>query len=187
MSADDRMRWDAFYREKAGDPYPDPDPLLFQFTPPVCALGSARALDLACGLGQNGLWLAAQGYTVDLMDASRVALTRARTEATRRGLRSANFLQVDLDTVKLETSEYDLICIVRFLDRNLVPQIRAAVRPGGRVIYATFNQQLLETRTGFNPDYLLRAGELGGYFGDWQILRNDDSTPFSQLVAIKPG
>ena len=56
-----------------------------------------HALDLASGLGQNGLWLASQGYTVDLIDISRVALTKARDEANRRRLRNVNFFQLDLD------------------------------------------------------------------------------------------
>ena len=34
MTGDDRLRWDQIYRERNEEPYPSPDPLLFEFTPP---------------------------------------------------------------------------------------------------------------------------------------------------------
>ncbi|MBC8100405.1 MAG: methyltransferase domain-containing protein, partial [Armatimonadetes bacterium] len=84
MSADDRVRWDEIYHDLAQQRYPAPDALLFECVPPPSA--HSRALDLACGVGQNGIWLATQGYTVDLMDISRVALNRARGEMAMRNL-----------------------------------------------------------------------------------------------------
>ncbi len=187
MAAKDRVRWDTIYRETTAYPYPDPNPLLFQYTPSVLGIERQhRALDLAAGLGQNGLWLAAQGYVVDLMDISRVGLKRAQEKAHERGLRSVNFLQVDLDEVTLEADAYDLICVFRFLDRRLFPQIRAAIRPGGRVIYETFNVHWAKRMPDVNRSFLLDEGELGGTFGDWKILRNLEAGYTSQLVAIKP-
>jgi SAM-dependent methyltransferase len=186
MSASDRVHWDTIYRTRGETGFPDPDPLLYQTVPPLRPGESAHALDLASGLGQNGLWLAAQGYTVDLIDISRVALTQARDEATRRHLRTVNFFQLDLDSAQLQTSAYDLICVIRFLERSLLPQIRAAMRPGGRIIYQTFNIRFLSVKPDMNPAYLLEIGELAGFFGDWRILRNSEPDHVSQLVAVKP-
>lgn len=187
MAAKDRVRWDTIYRETAAYAYPDPNPLLFQYTPSVHGIERQhRALDIAAGLGQNGLWLAAQGYVVDLMDISRVGLKRAQEKALERGLRNVNFLQVDLDEVTLEANTYDLICVFRFLDRRLFPQIRAAIRPGGRVIYETFNVRWAERIPDANRGFLLDEGELAGAFGDWNILRSLEAGYTSQLVAIKP-
>src|SRR5690606_21845859 len=62
MAEGDRSRWDGIYRQRNHLPYPDPDPLLFEYTPPLTTSYEKRALDLAGGLGQNGLWLAQQGY-----------------------------------------------------------------------------------------------------------------------------
>lgn len=185
MSARDRLRWDTAYRERAAQAYPPPDPLLFQHTPPLRAPGAAAALDLAAGLGQNGLWLAAQGYTVDLVEISRVALTRAQEEAARRDLHGINFFQLDLDGGGLETAAYDLVCVFRFLSRPLMPQIRAAVKPGGRIVYQTFNTRYQMIKPDVNPDYLLQIGELAGLFGDWKIVYSSEPAHVSQLVAIK--
>ncbi len=186
MAAHDRQRWDETYREKADRAFPDPDPLLFPFAPPLREPLSASALDLAAGVGQNGLWLAAQGYSVDLIDVSRVALAQAQAEAARRQLQNVNFFALDLDNAALEPARYDLICIFRFLSRALIAPIRAATKPGGRVIYQTFNTRYAETRAGLNPDYLLAIGELAGFFGDWKILHHSELAHVSQIVAIKP-
>ncbi len=184
MSAADRQRWDTFYAGRENQPPPPPDPFLFQHTPP--ADGEARALDLAAGLAQNGLWLATQGYTVDVMEISRVALARAQAEAAARGLRRLNFFQVDLDSTALEPDVYDFVCLFRYLQRSLFPQLRAIVKPGGRIVYETFNLNYLALNPDFNRRFLLEPGELSGMFADWQIIYSSERTHVSQLVAVKP-
>jgi SAM-dependent methyltransferase len=186
VSAEDRIRWDAIYRERINSDYPPPDPLLFDYTPPLTPGQEFRALDLAAGPGQNGLWLAAQGYTVDIMDISRIALLRAHSEMASRNLRSANLLPVDLDTVELPANFYDLVCVFRYLKRDLFPQLRACIRPGGRLLYETFNVRYRAIVPDFNPAFLLEVGELAGYFADWKLLLNSEETHISQLVARKP-
>lgn len=185
MTERDRVRWDDIYRQRGQRPCPAPDPLLLNYTPPVRGAQVARALDLAGGVGQNGLWLAEQGYTVDILDISRVALSRARDEMTARGLRSVNLLQMDLDAVELNAAYYDLVCVFRFLKREFMPHLRASVRIGGRVIYETFNLHYLEIVPEFNPAYLLNPGELEAMFTGWRVVYHDESGPRSQIVAIK--
>lgn len=184
MTAEDRVRWDNYFRSRARDPYPDPDPLLLQTVPP--ALPNMRALDLCGGLGQNGLWLAEQGYIVDIMDISRVALQRARTEMTLRNLRNVNLLQADVDTLQLDPETYDLVCMFRYLRRDLFPKIARALRPGGRIVYETFHVGYLEAVPNFNRAFLLERGELPRYFAGWQVLHYEETAHAAQLVALKP-
>lgn len=186
MSAEDRTRWNEVYRDNSVEGYPPPDPLLFEFTPPVMDDREYRALDLASGVGQNGLWLAEQGYIVDLMDISRVGLLRAQTELGERDVHNVNLLPVDLDDYELEANRYDLVCVFRYLKRDLFTQIRRTICPGGRVIYVTFNKRYREVVPGFNSAFLLEIGELGGYFADWKILHHWEETHISRIVAIKP-
>lgn len=188
MSIYDRQHWDSIYSERANKPLPPPDPLLFPYTPPVTEDRVYRALDLAGGQGQNGLWLAAEGYVVDVVDISRVALMQGQAEMARRSLRTMNFRQLDLDENKLDFDEpYDLICVFRFLKRELFAALRTAIRPGGRIIYATYNIRHLAEHPEFRREFLLEPGELAGYFADWRILYNADDAALSELVAIKPG
>ncbi len=186
MTVEDRARWDSIYRQRNQDTYPDPDPFLFEYTPPVAASQDKRALDLAGGLGQNGLWLAQQGYTVDVIDISRMALLRGRQEMVSHNLRNMNFLQVDLDTVDLKLSKYHLVCVFRYLKRELFPQIRASIRPGGRLIYETYNVHYTKIVPQFNPAFLLQPGELTQYFADWKVLHRSEIDHISRIVAIKP-
>lgn len=186
MSHEDRVRWDAVYRQRSQQPFPEPDPFLFDYTPPANPLEGRRALDLAGGQGQNGLWLAQQGYTVDVMDISRMALARGRQEMIARGLRNLNFLPVDLDAVDLEPDRYDLVCVFRYLKRELFPSLRTCVRPGGRVIYETFNTRYQQIVPAFNPVFLLEPGELPALFDGWRLLHASDTQHISRLVALKP-
>jgi len=184
MSTQDRVRWDEIYTQRARQPYPAPDPLLLRSVPP--AQPDQRALDLAAGFGQNGLWLAQQGYTTDIVDISRIALKRARAEMSMRNLRNVNLLQMDFDQLELEANHYDVLCVFRYLRRDLLPLLKLALRPGGRVIYETFNRRYLERVPQFNPDFLLDVGELAAFFDGWQVLHHESATYNEQLVAIKP-
>ena len=185
MAAEDRIRWDGIFRQQTGQPYPPPDPLLLQYTPPPTD-EEARGLDLAAGVGQNGLWMAQQGYTVDIIDISRIALRRALSEQTMRNLRNVNLLQMDVDDLRLDAKRYDVICVFRYLNRHLFPLLKRATKPGGRMIYSTFNVDYLQIVPQFNKKFLLDLGELEGFFSDWQIVYSEDVAHESHLVAIKP-
>ncbi len=187
MSAEDRVRWDSIYKSaQLRRAYPLPDPLLYEFVPPVDTDRVYRALDLAAGLAANGLWLAAQGYLVDVIDISRTALEIARDEMAARGLHNLNILQADLDSTDLEPEAYDIIVVARFLKRELFPHIRFATRPGGRVIYETFHTGYLTQVPGFNRAYLLESGELRRCFEGWEILFELETETTAQIAAQKP-
>ncbi|MGB7337479.1 MAG: class I SAM-dependent methyltransferase [Phototrophicaceae bacterium] len=197
MSAQDRIRWDDIYA-KRNTSYPKPDNLLLDYIPAAAADSDARALDLAAGLGQNGLWLAEQGYKTDVMDISRVGLQRARAEMTMRNIRNANLLQVDIDKLVLRRSglcndihdicpeSYTIIAVFRYLRRPLLPILKEAICSGGRLVYETFNQHYLEEVPEFNPDFLLEIGELEAAFSDWRFIHYDESSHITQMVAVKP-
>ncbi len=199
MSAKDRIRWDEIYSKRNRDSkFTAPDTLLLDYAPAPEKDDSLRALDLAAGTGQNGLWLAEQGYNVDVMDISRVALRLARAEMTMRNIRNVNLLQVDIDKLVLRRSglcegiheicpeNYDVIIVFRYLRRPLFPILREATRSGGRVIYETFNLNYLEQVPEFNPDFLLKPGELETAFEGWRFVHYDESSHVSQMVAVKP-
>jgi SAM-dependent methyltransferase len=185
MSVEDRVRWDQIFRKRARDPFPVPDPFLLQYTPSAHGV-PLRALDLAGGVGQNALWLAEQGYEVDLIDISRVALKQALSEMGMRNLRRINLLQMDVDALDLQPAEYDLICVFRYLKRSIFPVIKSSVRPGGRVIYESYNLHYLDLVPEFNREFLLSDSELESCFSDWRVLCAENEGHISRLVAINP-
>jgi tellurite methyltransferase len=184
MAQSDRARWDQRYADPSGNFKTDPHPLLVRYAPP-CRPG-LRALELACGLGRDALWLAAQGCRVDAIDISFTALRQARADMLRRQIDGVNFILADLDHFPLPDRPYDLVYIFRFLDRGLFPAIRERVHPGGRVIYETLNIHRLRISPDTNPDHMLQPGELAGHFPGWTVLYASDQGFLSGFVGVKP-
>lgn len=186
MSAQDRARWDTIFKQNAHKPFPAPDPLLLAYTPLALQKEDVRALDLCAGLGQNGLWLAEQGYATDIMDISRVALTRGRREMTIRNLRNVNMLQVDVDQLVLEHRVYDVVCVFRYLRRTLFQTLKNSIRSGGRIIYESYNMRYLTQVPDFNRGFLFEPNELKAIFSEWQVLLYEELDDTSRIVALKP-
>lgn len=184
MSPKDRERWDAKWSAME-DGIGKPHVLLERYGH---LFSGGDALDLACGRGQNSLLLAGLGYRVLAVDVSPVALNSARQAAELYGLnKNIQFRQVDLDEWAIPTESFDLIVVFRFLDRNLFPAIKHALRLGGGLLYSTRNIGVLEREPDTNPAYLLQPGELRTIFGDWEIIFYEDGEVDSSIVARKPG
>ena len=161
-------------------------------------------LDLACGTGRNGLYLVANRMSVVFADADPAALAQVRSALTDPMYQStrelADLWRVDFELGQsrpLENRRFGAIMVFRYLYRPLIEPIRQAVLPGGMVIYETFTVDQPKFGRPKNPDYLLRHGELPGYFEDWDILHRfegvqdgrEGGSPraTSRIVAIKPG
>jgi len=182
MSREDRRKWDARWQEME-EPTP-PDGLLVEAER---LLSGGLALDLACGRGQNALWLADHGYRVLGVDGSWVALSAAREEADRRGRgRDALFVQADLDVWRPPPAAFDLVAVFRFLDRSLFPHLQAALRPGGLLFYATRHRGVLRWRPDATQGFLLRKGELPSHFAGWEIVRHEEGAKNTRFIARKP-
>jgi len=184
MASSDRERWNRRYRDPIRKLRKDPQKLLVDHAPPVQP--GSRALELACGLGFDAMWLAEQGYTVDAIDISINALRKARAGMLERGITGVNFIVADLDHGALPVYVYDLVYGFRFLDRSLFAALRDRVRPGGIVIYETLNTRWVEIRPETRQSHMLAKGELITFFSDWDVLHFDESTRMSGIVARKP-
>jgi SAM-dependent methyltransferase len=183
VSDADRARWDERWAALAGQPF-RPNPLLAAF---LGELSGGQALDLACGRGQDALWLAGRGYQVLGVDISPVALEQARAAAGALGVEGLiRFERRDLDGWVPPAAAYDLICVFRYLDRRLFPFIRLALRPGGLLFYQTRHLGALSHQPGATRAYLLRPGELRRAFPDWQALLSHEGESEAELVARKP-
>lgn len=142
MATSDRDRWDAKYKARSTVKLAAPDEWLQQHV--ECCERPGRALDLACGLGHNAIWLAQRGWQVDAVDISPVGLDLAAALASQSDCQTISWIAADLDEFEPIMGKYDLVTIFRFLDRHRVPQIiETALRPGGILIYETFTEQQL--------------------------------------------
>ena len=133
MSAAERDKWDARYRDGAYENRTHPTALLAEWLP---RLPTGRAFDVACGAGRNALYLAEHGFNVTALDISRVALDRGRRAAAERSL-EVNWLAEDLDedpVRALPAGPFELIVWVRYVHRTLMPHLLARLTDGGALL-----------------------------------------------------
>lgn len=151
-------------------------------------------LDLACGDGHNGIFLAAKGLSAVLADASDRALQRAGELAEGAGVK-VTLWQVDLekgDTDPLGKDVFGAILVFRYLHRPLIPSIKRALKGGGILVYETYTIDQPGFGKPHNPDFLLNPGELRSWFKDWDILfsfegiRENPERAVAQMVCRKP-
>jgi SAM-dependent methyltransferase len=152
------------------------------------ATTTRRALDLACGRGRHALLLANRGYDVDAVDYALPALTTLKHAADARGL-AIHCLATDITTWALPSARYAVIIVVNFLERTLFDGLRAAVVPGGALLYETVSS---DERTGTTPavppDFILAPGELDEICRGWRILsRHEDTTTHNGRVVARAG
>ncbi len=145
---------------------------------------SGHALDLACGRGRHALWLAARGLAVEAVDRDEAALAWLREEATRRGLAvTTRLLDLERPTAVLAASAYDLIVVVHYLHRPLFPQIVAALRPGGVLVYETFTTGQAAIGKPTNPDFLLLPDELPTLVAPLEVCEAREGLSDGRMLA----
>jgi SAM-dependent methyltransferase len=77
----------------------------------VGELPPGRALDLACGEGQNTVWLASRGWDAVGVDYSDVAIAKARERAAREGV-DVEFVSADLLEYEPARGAFDLVILL---------------------------------------------------------------------------
>lgn len=168
MAIQDREKWDR--QHAVGRATQQPSGFLREiFEAGAWPIEPCRALDIATGKGRNAIFLAERGFEVVAIDISPVALAEARKHADEKGL-SISWQQAGLEKIELPENSYDLIVNFNYLQRSLLPQLKAALKVGGYVIFETY---LLDQRTighPKNPDYLLRHNELLDLFREFRVL-----------------
>jgi SAM-dependent methyltransferase len=181
----DRVKWDRRYGAATAD-LEGPDPLLMKA---VELVRPGRALDLACGRGANALFLAENGFQVDAVDISIEALRTLQSAARRRHADVASVV-ADLDYFTLPESVYDLVAVFYFFAEPLIGPIKAALKPGGMLCYATYNVRHQSVKPGFNPAYLIEPNALTSYFSGLEpIFQDPDAGEWrnvSYLLAQRP-
>lgn len=124
---------------------------------------TGTALDLACGLGGNAVFLAQHGLAVTALDISSVAINKLTRYAAEHKL-TINADQQHITPESLKANRFDVIVVSRFLDRTLMNAIIDALKPNGLLFYQTFTREKATDTPPHNPDYLLANNELLALF-----------------------
>ena len=130
------------------------------------------ALDVAMGNGRNAIFLATRGFDVDGVDVDPEVVAQARATARRfHAPIRAIIGNVEDGTHIIPLEAYDVIVVFNFLHRPLFRDIKDGLKPGGVVVFQTFLEEQARFGRPTNPAHLLKAGELGEVFSDFEVLR----------------
>lgn len=184
----DKLFWDKRYETEVFIYGREPVEFLREH---INTLPKGKALDVAMGEGRNAVFLAKNGFEVDGCDISEVAIKKAQKLAEENNVNIHAFI-ADLETYKLPKDTYDVIVCFYYLQRDLIPQIKEALKPGGMIMYETYTIENAER--GFdgpkNKDYLLKSNELLNLFIDFKIIYYrelviDNKKAVASLIAKK--
>jgi SAM-dependent methyltransferase len=176
---EDGERWDARYAGRAaGEPAPPTG--LERVALPEPGL----CLDVACGLGEQSLWAATNGFDVVALDVSPVAISALRTAAVLHGLDD----RIDARVVDLDDGlpadlhgRCALVICQRFRDPRLYPQLVDAASPRGLIVVTVLSQ----VGSASPGSYHAPPGELDESFSalDVEVLHAVEANGEATLVA----
>lgn len=137
-------------------------------------LQPGRALDLAAGECRNAIWLAEQGWQIQAIDFSDVAIDKGRQLATARGIaHQINFEVADLCEYEPPANYYDLV-LISYLHlpkaelNAILNKAANAVKPNGTFLLIAHDSSNLKSGYGGpqNPDILYSFNEVTPILGD---------------------
>jgi tellurite methyltransferase len=163
MPIEDATYWNQRYQGESGSYRPTARPLLVDHIHLLPKQG--LALDVAMGVGLNSGELIEHGLNVIGFDIASAAVKEAKKQFPQ-----VQAAIIDLTTVVLPPQCFDVILNFNYLQRDLWPQYRKAIKPGGLLIFETLTKQLLTIHPETRPEFLLEEGELKRSFSDWDIL-----------------
>jgi SAM-dependent methyltransferase len=131
----------------------------------------SSVLDIPCGGGVafRGLRPEQELHYV-AADLSPVMLTRARAEASRRGIHWIEFAEADVEALPFEDRSFDLV--VTYTGLHCFPDPSAAIAEMARVLRegGELRGTSVIRRTGMRQDAFVRLMQAGGVFGPGQTL-----------------
>ncbi|OFZ68718.1 MAG: SAM-dependent methyltransferase [Betaproteobacteria bacterium RBG_16_56_24] len=134
-------------------------------------------LAVADGEGRNGVWLAQQGLKVLSVEASAVALSKAKKLAQQRGVK-VDFELADLLQWGWGENRFDVVAaiFIQFappgLREQMFASIKRCLKPGGLLLLQGYTPRQLEYKTGGPPvaENMYTEALLRNAFGDMEIL-----------------
>ena len=112
--------------------------------------------------------LARLGYRVTGIDRSPTAVATARRGRKRRGWGPVPVW--DLETRGLPAGPFEVVVVMRYLQRSLFSALQACLAVGGVLVYESFTRDYLKYGPR-NPQHLLEPGELGRAFPALEVVR----------------
>lgn len=135
------------------------------------SLRPARALDLACGRGEQARYLAALGWQVTAVDRDAQAVQALSQDATI----DARVMDLEREPIA-PLGAFELILAWRYFQRDLFDPVRTQLTPGG--VFATATKTTGRFAAGLSS--------LESEFPGWERLCHQELNGFAVLIVRKP-
>jgi len=145
-----------------------------------------NVLDVACGGGRHMRWFAQRGHAVTGVDISGEAI------ASVTPLGRALCADIEGGPWPFAGEQFDAVVVTNYLWRPRLPDIVAAVAPGGVLLYETFAAGNETVGKPSRPDFLLQPGELLAACAGLQVVAYENGfldapARFVQrIAAVRP-
>ncbi|WP_306171824.1 bifunctional 2-polyprenyl-6-hydroxyphenol methylase/3-demethylubiquinol 3-O-methyltransferase UbiG [Variovorax sp. KK3] len=128
----------------------------------------ASVLDVACGAGRHMRWFGERGHAVTGVDRAPEALT----SASRFG--RTVLADIENGTWPFAGQAFGAVIVTNYLWRARLPDIVAAVAPGGVLLYETFASGNESVGKPSRADFLLQPGELLAACAGLRVIAYED-------------
>jgi SAM-dependent methyltransferase len=146
----------------------------------------AAVLDVACGAGRHMRWFAERGHAVTGVDRSPEAL------ASAAGFGQTVLADIESGPWPFAGQVFGAVIVTNYLWRPRLPDIVAAVTPGGVLLYETFAAGNETVGKPSRPDFLLQPGELLDACAGLRVVAYEDgflAQPerfVQRIAAVRP-
>lgn len=145
-----------------------------------------RVLDVACGGGRHMRWFSGRGHPVIGVDRDAQAL------ASASAFGQTMLADIESGPWPFAGQAFDAVVVANYLWRARLPDIVAAVAPGGVLLYETFARGNESVGKPSRPDFLLESGELLRACADLRLVAYEDgflAAPerfVQRIAAVRP-
>ncbi len=185
----DRDRWDQRWSasRQDADPIGEVAPDAIAAHPPILETipTGGRALDLACGVGAQSLWMTARGLQVTALDVSPVAIEILIGAAASAGLAvEASVWDTDAG-LPADARDFAMIVCQRYRAPDLYEELVDRLRPGGVLVLTVLSAVGLDGEPG---PFHAPAGELIDAFaaqaadGTIEVLVDDERDGQASII-----
>lgn len=137
-------------------------------------LKKGRVIDIGMGEGRNAVYLAQKGFQSEGIDASSVAIERAKKLATEKGVTIEAKVQ-NLDFFLMPLMKYDSVVMGYFRPQaRFFSEVRRGLVPGGTFLLEAYTTEHMKAHGSQNPnldiDECYKPNEVLGYLKEFHIL-----------------
>ena len=149
------------------------------------------ALDIGCGGGRDAVFLSKKGWQVTAIEKKPQVISRAKYLAEKSN-QKIDWLTCDVNDLScLPDTKFNLIVIIRYLNRDLMDRIKQHTAPGTFLVFQAFSEGVQEFGSPKNPNFIVQLNEFAEKFGKaegFEIIVDridtlEDGRPVSSFIA----